>query len=39
MYIFTDGITEIKNPEGNELDQKDFKIILLNLKINQIMKD
>mgnify|MGYP001161178940 FL=1 len=25
MYIFTDGITEIKNPEGNELGSKGFQ--------------
>ena len=25
MYIFTDGITEIKNPEGNELGAKGFQ--------------
>ena len=25
MYIFTDGITEIKNPEGEELGSEGFQ--------------
>ena len=39
MYIFTDGITEIKNPKGEMLGSEDFKIILKNIKINPTMKD
>ena len=40
MYIFTDGITEIKNLQKvKSLVQLVFKIILLNIKINLITKD
>ena len=39
MYIFTDGITEIKSPEGEMLGRKDFKITLPNIRISQTIKD
>ena len=32
MYIFTDGITEIKNPEGNELGSKGFQNYITKFK-------
>ena len=32
MYIFTDGITEIKNPEGNELGSKGFENYITRFK-------
>ena len=32
MYIFTDGITEIKNPEGNELGSKGFQKYITRFK-------
>jgi sigma-B regulation protein RsbU (phosphoserine phosphatase) len=32
MYIFTDGITEIKNPEGNELGSKGFQNYIMRYK-------
>ncbi|MDC1003149.1 SpoIIE family protein phosphatase [Candidatus Pelagibacter sp.] len=32
MYVFTDGITEIKNPEGNELGSKGFKNYITRFK-------
>ena len=32
MYIFTDGITEIKNPEGNELGSKGFENYITKFK-------
>ena len=32
MYIFTDGITEIKNPEGNELGSKGFQNYITRFK-------
>ena len=39
MYIFTDGITEIKNPKGEMLDLRGFKIILKNINQNLLMID
>ena len=38
MYIFTDGITEIKNPKGEMLGSEGLKIILKNIKIFQTTK-
>ncbi len=32
MYIFTDGITEIKNPEGNELGSQGFQNYIIRFK-------
>ncbi|MDC0863277.1 SpoIIE family protein phosphatase [Candidatus Pelagibacter sp.] len=32
MYVFTDGITEIKNPEGNELGSKGFENYITRFK-------
>ena len=32
MYIFTDGITEIKNPKGNELGSKGFENYITRFK-------
>jgi len=32
MYIFTDGITEIKNPEGNELGSLGFQNYITKFK-------
>ena len=32
MYIFTDGITEIKNPDGDELGSKGFQNYITRFK-------
>ena len=32
MYIVTDGIPEIQNPDGNELESKGFKNYITNFK-------
>ena len=32
MYIFTDGITEIKNSDGNELGSKGFQNYITKFK-------
>ena len=32
MFIVTDGITEIKNPEGNELGSKGFQNYIMRYK-------
>ena len=39
MYIFTDGITEIKDPSGEMLGAEGFKTILKSFKTDQAMKD
>ena len=46
MYIFTDGITEIKDTEGNMLESDGLKIILKSInklqiteRLNKIVED
>jgi sigma-B regulation protein RsbU (phosphoserine phosphatase) len=41
MYIFTDGITEIKNSEGKELESEGFQKYIIKFKdkpINERLK-
>ena len=39
MYIFTDGITEIKNPKGEMLGSEGFQNYIKNINQNLLMID